>query len=138
MEILFFILLLFLPGALIGAAITLWVTFVPCFAFVFIGAPWIEKMQGSRLLAGGLAAITAAVVGVIANLALWFALQVIFTAQETVRIGPLSIDLPVPASIDFAAGALALLAAIALFRLRLGVFGTLALVSACGVGLSFI
>lgn len=126
------------PGALIGAAITLWVTFVPCFAFVFIGAPWIEKMQGSRLLAGGLAAITGAVVGVIANLALWFALQVIFTAQETVRIGPLSIDLPVPASIDFAAGALALLAAIALFRLRLGVFGTLALVSACGVGLSFI
>ncbi|MBK8159856.1 MAG: chromate transporter [Rhodospirillaceae bacterium] len=126
------------PGALAGALITLWVTFAPCFAFVFLGAPWIEKMQGSRLLAGGLAAVTAAVVGVIANLALWFALHVIFTAQETVKMGPLTVDLPVPASIDPAAAALSLLAAIALFRLQLGVFGTLAFASACGVALRLI
>jgi chromate transporter len=126
------------PGALFGALITLWVTFAPCFAFVFLGAPWIESMQGSRVLAGGLAAITAAVVGVIANLALWFALHVIFTAQETIVIGPLSVDLPVPASIDLAAAALALLATVGLFRFRLGLFATLALASACGVVLSLI
>jgi chromate transporter len=126
------------PGALFGALITLWVTFAPCFAFVFLGAPWIESMQGSRVLAGGLAAITAAVVGVIANLALWFALHVIFTAQETIVIGPLSVDLPVPASIDLAAAALALLAAVGLFRFCLGLFATLALASACGVVLSLI
>ncbi len=126
------------PGALAGAAITLWVTFAPCFAFVFLGAPWIEKMQGSRLLAGGLAAITAAVVGVIANLALWFALHVLFRAQATVDLGPLQIDLPVPGSIDIVGAALALLAAIALFRFRFGVFGTLALTSACGLALTLI
>ncbi|WP_374654195.1 chromate efflux transporter [Dongia sp.] len=125
-------------GALIGASITLWVTFAPCFAFVFLGAPWIEKMQGSRLLAGGLAAITAAVVGVIANLALWFALHMLFRAQDTIVLGPLSVELPVLSSFDPVAGTLALLAALALFRFRMGVFGTLALAAACGVGLTLV
>ena len=126
------------PGALLGAAITLWVTFAPCFAFVFLGAPWIEKMQGSRLLAGGLAAVTAAVVGVIANLALWFALHVLFRAQATFAAGPLSVDLPVPGSINPVALLLALMAGLALFRFRLGLVGTLALTSASGLILSLI
>jgi chromate transporter len=121
------------PGAMAGALITLWVTFVPCFAFVFLGAPWIERMQGSRLLAGSLAAVTAAVVGVIANLALWFALHVLFRTQASLAWGPLQIDLPVLSSIDVVAATLALVAAVALFRFRLGVFGTLALTSACGL-----
>jgi chromate transporter len=127
-----------LPGAIGGAVITLWVTFAPCFAFVFLGAPWIEKMQGSRLLAGSLAAITAAVVGVIANLALWFALHVLFSAQKTVSLGPLRLDLPVLSSIDPVAAILAFLAALALFRFRLGLVGTLALTSACGLILTLI
>ncbi|MBI2256201.1 MAG: chromate efflux transporter [Proteobacteria bacterium] len=126
------------PGAFAGAVITLWVTFAPCFAFVFLGAPWIERMQGSRLLAGGLAAITAAVVGVIANLALWFALHVLFEAQSTVALGPLRLDLPVLSSIDPTAAILALLAALALFRFRLGLLATLALTSACGLILTLI
>ncbi|MDY0872187.1 chromate efflux transporter [Dongia rigui] len=126
------------PGAMAGALITLWVTFAPCFAFVFLGAPWIERMQGSRLLAGGLAAVTAAVVGVIANLALWFALHVLFRIQTSLAWGPLQLDLPLPASIDIAAVGLALLAALALFRFRLGVFGTLAVTSVCGLVLSLI
>jgi len=121
------------PGALLGAVITLWVTFAPCFAFVFLGAPWIEKMQCSRLLAGSLAAITAAVVGVIANLALWFGLHVLFREQAAMTLGSLQIDLPIPSSIDPVAAALALLAALALFRFRFGVFGTLALTSVCGL-----
>lgn len=121
------------PGALMGALITLWVTFAPCFAFVFLGAPWIERMQESRVLAGSLAAVTAAVVGVIANLALWFALHVLFQARSKVTWGPLQLDLPVPGSIDLVAAGLALIAALALFRFRFGVFGTLALTSACGL-----
>ncbi len=121
------------PGALLGALTTLWVTFAPCFAFVFLGAPWIEKMQGSRALAGGLAAVTAAVVGVIANLALWFALHVLFRAQAGITWGMLQVDLPILSSIDPVAAALALIAAVALFRFRFGVFGTLALTSACGL-----
>jgi chromate transporter len=125
-------------GALAGALITLWVTFVPCFAFVFLGAPWIERMQGSRVLAGSLAAITAAVVGVIANLALWFALHVLFQARHAVAWGPLQIDLPVPGSIDPIATGLVLVAAVALFRFRCGVFGTLGIASLCGLGLSLI
>ncbi|WP_374380886.1 chromate efflux transporter [Dongia sp.] len=125
-------------GALLGAAITLWVTFTPCFAFVFLGAPWIEKMQGSRVLAGGLAAVTAAVVGVIANLALWFALHVLFRAQVSIAFGPFAIDLPVLASVDPIALLLALLAALILFHFRLGLVKTLALTSAGGLVLSFI
>jgi chromate transporter len=124
------------PGALLGTFITLWVTFAPCFAFVFLGAPWIERMQGSRVLAGGLAAVTAAVVGVIANLALWFALHVLFAARETLAIGPLEVDLPVPASFEPLAAGLALLAAFALFRFRLGIVATLALTAACGLALA--
>ncbi len=123
------------PGALAGATITLWVTFAPCFAFVFLGAPWIERMQGSRLLAGGLAAITAAVVGVIANLALWFALHVLFRSLVTVGIGPLKIDVPVPASLDPQASALAVLAGLLLFVAKQGLLRTLAATALAGLAL---
>jgi chromate transporter len=66
-----------LAGAL-GAVLTVWVTFVPCFLWIFLGAPYIESLRGNAALASALAAITAAVVGVIANLALWFASHVLF------------------------------------------------------------
>jgi chromate transporter len=69
------------PGGIVASALTLWVTFVPCFAFVFLGAPLVERLQANKALSGVLAAITAAVVGVIANLALWFGLRVLFKAQ---------------------------------------------------------
>ena len=76
-----------LRGAVVASMLTLWVTFAPCFAFVFLGAPAIERLQNNATLSGALAAITAAVVGVIANLALWFGLRVDFQSSRAVRLG---------------------------------------------------
>jgi chromate transporter len=66
-----------IPGGIAASVLTLWVTFLPCFTFVFLGAPLLERLQGNRKLSGALSAVTAAVVGVIANLAVWFALHVL-------------------------------------------------------------
>jgi chromate transporter len=130
------------PGALSGitggiaaSALTLWVTFAPCFAFVFLGAPLIERLQDNRALAGALAAVTAGVVGVIANLAVWFALHALFRETMPVRGALMAFDAPVPASLDPWALLLAVVAAIALLRLKLGVMPTLALCGAAGLGL---
>lgn len=84
-----------LTAATLGAGITLWCTFVPSFLFVFLGAPWIEAMRGRRLLGGALTAITAAVVGVILNLALWFALGVFFPAGAGLDVFALVVALAV-------------------------------------------
>lgn len=116
-----------------AAGLTLWVTFAPCFAFVFLGAPAIERLRENRALAGALAAITAAVVGVIANLALWFGLRVLFADLRPVAWGPLSLELPIPASLDLPALLIALAAAVCLFRFRLGVMPTLLICA--GIGL---
>jgi len=116
-------------GGLAGSVLTLWVTFVPCFAFVFLGAPVIERLQQNRALAGALAAVTAAVVGVIGNLSVWFGLRVLF--RSTVPV--MGVELPVLSSLDPAALAIAALAALYVFRWRLGVLRTLALAAAAGV-----
>ena len=116
-------------GGLAGSVLTLWVTFVPCFAFVFLGAPMIERLQQNRALAGALAAVTAAVVGVIGNLSVWFGLRVLF--RSTVPV--MGIELPVLSSLDPAALTIAALAALCVFRWRLGVLRTLALAAAAGV-----
>ena len=125
-------------GGVAGALLTLWVTFAPCFSFVFLGAPVIERLHGNRLLAGGLAAITAAVVGVIANLALWFGLHVMFRQVNQVAIGPVTLDVPQPASLDPAVLALAALAALCLFALRQGLGRTLAITALAGLALSWV
>ncbi|WP_400088496.1 chromate efflux transporter [Yoonia sp. R78084] len=82
--------------ALLAGALTLWVTFVPCFIWIFAGAPLIDWLDGRPRLRGALAAITAAVVGVIANLSLWFALHVFFSQVDTVFFGPLQFIWPAP------------------------------------------
>jgi chromate transporter len=123
------------PGGVAGSVLTLWVTFAPCFTFVFLGAPFIERLQSNRSLSGALAAITASVVGVIGNLAVWFALQVLFRDHMTLRAGPMLISSPVLTSIDIPALALALLAAIFLFRLKRGVLQTLGITAAAGLAL---
>lgn len=122
-----------LAGGVAGSVLTLWVTFVPCFAFVFLGAPVIERLQGRRSLSAALAAVTAAVVGVVANLAAWFALRVLFRVLRPVALGPLQVDLPVPSSVDAVALGLTALASVCLFRLRLGVLTTLGVVAAAGL-----
>lgn len=108
-----------LAGSL-GALLTVWVTFVPCFLWIFLGAPFIERLHGNRGLDAALSGITAAVVGVIANLAAWFALHVLFERFTPVRLGPVRFDLPALASLDPAALLLGIGAMIALLRFRVG------------------
>lgn len=117
-------------GALAGAGLTLWVTFLPCFAWIFLGAPYVERLHAHRKLAGALAGVTAAVVGVIANLALWFGLRVLFAELDG--------SWPVLGSLQWDAVALSALAALCLFRLRLGVPGTLAASALAGLALRLI
>ncbi len=117
-----------LPMALAAAGLTLWVTFIPCFLWIFAGAPYLEWITHQPRLAGALRAITAAVVGVIANLSLWFALHVLFAEVST--DGP---ALPVWSSFQPLALALTALAALLLLRLRLGLATTLALMALAGV-----
>lgn len=107
-----------LAAGLLGAAMTTWVTFAPCFLWIFTFAPWLERLERAPRLKGGLAALTAAVVGVIANLTAWFLLHVLFARVETVRLGPLRLHDPVWSSFDPRAALLALLAAVLIFRLR--------------------
>ena len=94
---------------LAGAAVTLWVTFVPSFLMIFAGAPWIARITADPRLAGALAAIMAAVVGVIANLSVWFAAHVFFAEIGRIDLGALSLIAPDPASLRPAVAALALL-----------------------------
>ena len=124
-----------LPGGVLASALVLWVTFLPCFAFVFLGAPVMERVAGNRALSGALAAITAAVVGVIANLALWFGLRVLFRAVGMAEWGPLRVPVPVPGSLDVQALAVTAVAAVLLFRVRLGVLPTLAVAAGVGAAL---
>ena len=83
-----------LTGGLAGALVTLWFTFVPCFLWIFAGAPYVETVRSMRWLASALAAVTAAVVGIIANLALWFALHVLFGDVGEMAVGPLALPVP--------------------------------------------
>ncbi len=117
-------------GAVAGAGLTLWVTFLPCFAWIFLGAPYVERMHGHAKLAGALAAVTAAVVGVIANLAIWFALRVLFAEVPGL--------LPAWHTLRWEALALSLLAAALLFGTRLGVVRTLGLTALAGLALGAI
>ena len=122
-----------LAFGLLGAAITLWATFTPCFLWIFVGAPYIERLSGSPRLAGALSGVTAAVVGVILNLSLWFALHVFFAKVEPVWHGPLRLWLPDPSTLDLEAFLLAGLAAILLLTLHLGIAVTLALTAAAAL-----
>ncbi|MCU4180498.1 chromate efflux transporter [Bosea sp. BH3] len=116
-----------------GALLTLWVTFAPCFLWIFLGAPYVEALRGNRGLSAALGAITAAVVGVIANLALWFGLHVLFHEVRSMAILGLEPDLPVLASLDWRAALLSAAAAIMLLRFKLGMMPVLAACAVAGV-----
>ena len=121
-----------------GAVVTLWATFAPCFLWIFAGAPYVEQLQHAVRLRAALAAVTAAVVGVILNLSLWFGLRVLFGQFETVDLGMLSLEVPVLHSLDWKAAALSVLAGIALFGFRAGVMVTLIVSAAASFALSFV
>ncbi|MBR0829541.1 chromate efflux transporter [Bradyrhizobium manausense] len=121
-----------LAGTL-GGLLATWVTFTPCFLWIFVGAPYVELLRGNKGLAGALGAITAAVVGVILNLSIWFALHTLFRETYPVNAFPLSFDMPVLRSIDVPALVLSIAAATAIFRFKLGMLTVLAGSCAAGV-----
>ncbi len=120
-----------LTAGLLGAGLTTWVTFAPCFLWIFACAPWMERLERIPALQSALAAITAAVVGVIANLALWFALHVLFARPEA---GPNG--LPDLASLDWRAALIGVAAGLLLFRFKQGVPIVLAASALLGLGLA--
>ncbi|MDB4091917.1 chromate efflux transporter [bacterium] len=120
--------------AVLAALVTLWVTFVPCFLWIFAGAPYIAWMSAQPRLNGALSAITAAVVGVIANLSIWFAMNVIFAQVDRARFG----WLPDVASLDWRALVLSLIAAILLLRLHVGLLKVLFISALLAVGVSLV
>ncbi|MGY4316309.1 chromate efflux transporter [Bradyrhizobium quebecense] len=120
-------------AATLGGLLATWVTFTPCFLWIFVGAPYIEALRGNKVLAGALSAITAAVVGVILNLSIWFALHTLFRQTFPVHGLGLSFDAPVPDSVDWPALALSAAAAIAIFRFNVGMLSVLAASCITGV-----
>ncbi|MBH5392130.1 chromate efflux transporter [Bradyrhizobium diversitatis] len=122
-------------AATLGGLLATWVTFTPCFLWIFVGAPYIERLRGNTGLAGALSAITAAVVGVILNLSIWFALHILFRETVPVHAFPLNFDMPVLTSVDIPALVLAIAAATAIFRFKLGMLTVLAGSCAAGVAL---
>jgi chromate transporter len=124
-----------LTAGVLGGVLTSWVTFTPCFLWIFLGAPFVEKLREAKALNGALAAITAAVVGVILNLAIWFGLHVLFAQARPVRFGPVAFDAPQFASVNLPAVFLCLLAGLALFRFKVGVIPVLLGCAAAGMAL---
>ncbi|MBY5666183.1 chromate efflux transporter [Rhizobium leguminosarum] len=127
-----------LIAATLAAILTTWVTFLPSFLWIFAGAPFIEKMRGNAALSGAMSAITAAVVGVILNLAIWFGLHVLFNEVRAVSFGLWTMDIPVLGSIAIPSLVLTVLAALAIFRFKLSVITTLLASAVLGIIWTFV
>ncbi len=125
-------------AGIVGAGLTTWVTFAPSFLMIFALAPWIERLERAPRLQGALAGITAAVVGVIANLALWFALHLIFRTVTRQQFGPLDTSIPNLASIDWGAATLTMLALMLVFRAKLGTLPMLGITAFTGLMLQLL
>lgn len=121
-----------LTAAVLASVVTAWVTFVPCFLWIFLGAPYIERLRGNRIVSAGLSTITAAVVGVVLNLAVWFAVHVAFHRVEEMRAHGLRWLRPDVASVDWPAVLIGSGAFFALFKLRWNMIATLLLAALVG------
>src|SRR5882757_5677044 len=121
-----------LAGTL-GGLLATWVTFTPCFLWIFLGAPYVETLRGNKALNGALSTITAAVVGVVLNLAVWFALHVLFADLRPTEWLGMRVDVPVPSSINLPSLVLTLGALIAVFRFKIGMIKVLLACSALGI-----
>ncbi|MEM7653469.1 MAG: chromate transporter, partial [Pseudomonadota bacterium] len=126
-----------LMAGILGGALTTWVTFVPCFIWIFLGGPHIERLRDNKALSAALGAITAAVVGVILNLAVWFALHVVFGTVNSLNAYGFSLAVPDLSTMKIAAAALVIAAIIALFRFKVGVLTLLGATSLAGIALHF-
>jgi chromate transporter len=122
-----------LLAATLGGLLTTWVTFVPCFLWIFFGAPFVEALRSNKALGAALGAITAAVVGVILNLAIWFALHVLFAQLEPASFLGATVEVPVWNTVNLPSLLLALAAAIAIFRFKLGMIPVLLASSLAGI-----
>jgi chromate transporter len=120
-------------AALLGALLTTWVTFVPCFVFIFLGAPHVERLRGNTTLSAALSGITAAVVGVIANLAVFFALHTLFSRTTHATWGPMALELPTLGTVRWVAVVITAVAAVLLFKVRWSVLRTLGVCAALGL-----
>ncbi len=125
-------------GGLAAATMALWVTFAPCFLWIFAGAPYIERLANMPRLSGALGAITASVVGVIANLALWFGLHVLFGDLIRIETGPVAMTWPVWSSVNIAAVGLFVLSSLMLLKLHAGLAKTLMVCAVLGAATGLI
>jgi chromate transporter len=124
-----------LMAGTLGGLLATWVTFAPCFLWIFLGAPYIEILRGNRALSGALSTITAAVVGVILNLAIWFGIHTIFREVRALEWGFFDFDMPVWSSINPWALLLSVAAVVAMFRFKIGMLPVLAATSTAGISL---
>jgi len=115
-----------LAAGIAGSIVTTWVTYAPCFLWIFLGAPYIEHLRGRKSLNAALSTVTAAVVGVILNLSIWFALHTLFGRVDEQQVGPLRLLVPDWSTVDFAAVAITVAAMVAMFRYHVGMIPTLA------------
>ncbi len=122
--------------ALAAGAVALWVTFVPCFMWIFLAGPYLEQLSARPRLSAALQSITAAVVGVILNLSLWFALHVIFRDVVRLEIGPMTLPWPQAGSLDTIALMLTCIAAVLMLVFRQGLIRTLAVMAMLGLGVA--
>jgi chromate transporter len=127
-----------LAAGTLGGLLATWTTFVPCFLWIFLGAPFAEKLRDNKSLNAALSAITAAIVGVVLNLAVWFAVHAVFRDTVPVRSFGLAFDAPKIMSVDPWALVLAIAAAIAIFRFKVGMITTLGACCAAGMILYFV
>ena len=123
-----------LAGSL-GGLLATWVTFTPCFLWIFLGGPFIEVLRANHALNAALSAITAAVVGVVLNLAVWFAIHSVFRETVAIRVFPFAFDAPKAATLDSWALALSAVAIVAIFGFRIGMIPTLAACCAASIAL---
>jgi chromate transporter len=120
-------------AAVLASLLVTWVTFVPSFLFVLLGAPYMERLRGNRSLSAALSGITAAVVGVIANLGVYFAVHTLFSDTVDVDTGPLSLELPDVTTLRLVPLAIAVVAAVLLFRVKWSVLRTLGVCALLGL-----
>jgi chromate transporter len=125
-------------AAVIASLLTTWVTFVPCFLFIFVGAPYVERLRGNKSLSAALTGITAAVVGVIANLAVYFATHTLFAESRVLEAVPLQTEVPVLTSLQPVALVIGAVAMVMIFRLRWSVLRTLGVCAVLGLAATLV
>ena len=125
-------------AGVIASVLVTWVTFVPSFLFIFTGAPYIERLRGNKSLTTALSGITAAVVGVILNLGVWFSLHTLFRSVSDKKLGSLHLSLPDLATVDWGAVFITLAALFIYFKLKWDMLKTIGVCVALGVGFKFV